>query len=495
MLTMDRINDIRLRYYMKGENISQIASKLQLDWKTVQKYVDMTDFNEPDPKPASEQRLCPKLDPYKPTIDKWLKEDKQSPRKQRHTAKRVFTRLKKEIPGFNCSYRTVASYYAVKHRELFSDARNGFLPLEHHPGEAFLEIEVGADKLEEGMQFAYRTVVKKVTVPGFRKGKVPRPLLEAYYGKEVLYEDALEHIIPQVYDEAVKALEIKVMGQPAFDFDLETIDNDEQPFVIKATVAVEPEVVLGPTEGLEIKVPDFPVSDEMVEKRIDEMRSSYAQVVDKSDPSEMGDTLLIDFEGFMDGVPFDGGKGEDYQLLLGSNTFIPGFEEQLTGLKAGDEKEVEVTFPDDYQAEELAGQAAVFKVAVKGVQCKQMRELNDEFAQEISEFETLDELREDIKKSLLKASEVRRQDALRQAALEKLMESTPVVLAESAIKAQAINMAQQLEQRLMTQGISLEQYLTITNSNVEMLLNSIKPDAERQLKTSFILDITRKFSE
>lgn len=355
-------------------------------------------------------------------------------------------------------------------------------------GEAFLEIEVGADKLEEGMQFAYRTVVKKVTVPGFRKGKVPRPLLEAYYGKEVLYEDALEHIIPQVYDEAVKALEIKVMGQPAFDFDLETIDNDEQPFVIKATVAVEPEVVLGPTEGLEIKVPDFPVSDEMVEKRIDEMRSSYAQVVDKSDPSEMGDTLLIDFEGFMDGVPFDGGKGEDYQLLLGSNTFIPGFEEQLTGLKAGDEKEVEVTFPDDYQAEELAGQAAVFKVAVKGVQCKQMRELNDEFAQEISEFETLDELRENIKKSLLKASEVRRQDALRQAALEKLMESTPVVLAESAIKAQAINMAQQLEQRLMTQGISLEQYLTITNSNVEMLLNSIKPDAERQLKTSFILE-------
>lgn len=355
-------------------------------------------------------------------------------------------------------------------------------------GEAFLEIEVGADKLEEGMQFAYRTVVKKVTVPGFRKGKVPRPLLEAYYGKEVLYEDALEHVIPEVYDEAVKALELKIMGQPEFDFDLETIDNDEQPFVIKATVAVEPEVILGQTEGLEIKVPDFPVSDEMVEKRLDEMRSSYAQLVDKSEPSEMGDTLLIDFEGSIDAIPFDGGKGEDYQLVLGSNTFIPGFEEQLTGLKAGDEKDVEVTFPDDYQAEELAGQDAVFKVSVKGVQSKQMRELTDEFAQEVSECETLDELREGIRKNLLEASEARRLDVLRQAAIEKAMETTQIVLAESAVKAQAINMAQQLEQRLMSQGISLEQYLTITNSNVEMLINSIMPDAERQLKTNFILE-------
>ncbi|NLO21330.1 MAG: trigger factor [Syntrophomonadaceae bacterium] len=355
-------------------------------------------------------------------------------------------------------------------------------------GEAFLEIEVAADKLEEGMQFAYRTVVKKVTVPGFRKGKVPRPLLEAYYGKEVLYEDALEHIIPEVYDGAVKALEIKVMGQPEFDFDLETIENDEQPFVIKATVAIEPEIILGQTEGLEIKVPDFPVSDEMVEKRLDEMRSSYAQLVDKTEPSEMGDTVLLDFEGFTDGVPFDGGKGEDYQLVLGSNTFIPGFEEQLTGLKAGDEKEVEVNFPDDYQAEDLAGQAAIFKVSIKSVQCKQMRELNDEFAQEVSECESLDELREDIRKNLLEASEARRQDVIRQAALDKAMETTPVVLAESAIKAQAINMAQQLEQRLMSQGISLEQYLTITNSNVEMLINSIMPDAERQLKTNFILE-------
>ncbi len=355
-------------------------------------------------------------------------------------------------------------------------------------GEAFLEIEVSADKLEEGKQFAYRTVVKKVTVPGFRKGKVPRQLLEAYYGKEVLYEDALEHIIPQVYDEAVKALDLKIMGQPEFDFDLETIDNDEQPFMVKATVAVEPEVILGQTEGLEIKVPDFPVSDEMVEKRLDDMRSSYAQLVDKSEPSEMGDTVIIDFEGFVDGVPFEGGKGEDYQLVLGSETFIPGFEEQLTGLKAGDEKEVQVTFPDDYQAEELAGQASVFKVSVKGVQGKQMRELNDEWAQEVSEFETLDELKEDIRKNLLEASQARRQDALRQAALDKAMETTEVVLAESAIKAQAVNMAQQLEQRLMSQGISLEQYLTITNSSVDMLINSIMPDAEKQLKTNFILE-------
>ena len=177
MLTMDRINDIRLRYYVKGENISQIASKLQLDWKTVQKYIDMTDFNEPAPKPASEQRLCPKLDPYKPTIDKWLKEDKQSPRKQRHTAKRVFKRLKKEIVGFNCSYRTVASYYAVKHRELFSNARNGFLPLEHHPGEA--QVDFGtADFYENGTRITGKYL--EVSFPYSNKG-----YLQLFYGENM----------------------------------------------------------------------------------------------------------------------------------------------------------------------------------------------------------------------------------------------------------------------------------------------------------------------
>jgi trigger factor len=354
-------------------------------------------------------------------------------------------------------------------------------------GEAFLEIEVSADKLEEGMEYAYRTVVKKVTVPGFRKGKVPRQLLEAYYGKQVLFEDALEHILPGVYDEAVKDMELKVMGQPEFDFDLETIDS-EQPFILKATVAVEPDVVLGQTEGLEISIPDFSVTDEMVENRLNEMRSSYAQMADKDEPSEMGDTVVIDFEGFIDGVPFEGGKGEDYQLALGSNTFIPGFEEQLTGLKVGDEKEVEVSFPEDYQAEDLAGEASVFKVAVKNVQSKQVRELNDEFAQEVSECDTLDELRADVRKNLEEMNENSRKDSLRQAAVDKQLENCQVVLAESAIRSQAINMAQQLEQRLSSQGISLEQYLTITNSSIEALINSIMPDAEKQLKTNFMLE-------
>lgn len=354
-------------------------------------------------------------------------------------------------------------------------------------GEAFLEIEVSADKLEEGMEYAYRTVVKKVTVPGFRKGKVPRQLLEAYYGKQVLFEDALEHILPGVYDEAVKDMELKVMGQPEFDFDLETIDS-EQPFILKATVAVEPDVVLGQTEGLEISIPDFSVTDEMVENRLNEMRSSYAQMADKDEPSEMGDTVVIDFEGFIDGVPFEGGKGEDYQLALGSNTFIPGFEEQLTGLKVGDEKEVEVSFPEDYQAEDLAGEASVFKVAVKNVQSKQVRELNDEFAQEVSECDTLDELRADVRKNLEEMNENSRKDSLRQAAVDKQLENCQVVLAESAIRSQAINMAQQLEQRLSSQGISLEQYLTITNSSIDALINSIMPDAEKQLKTNFMLE-------
>ncbi|KUG02925.1 cell division trigger factor [hydrocarbon metagenome] len=354
-------------------------------------------------------------------------------------------------------------------------------------GEAFLEIEVSADKLEEGMEHAYRTVVKQVTVPGFRKGKVPRQLLEAYYGKEVLFQDALEHVIPGIYDQAVNELELKVMGQPEFDFDIEALEEGK-PFMVKAAVAVEPEVVMGEIEGIEIQVPDFVVSDEMVENRLNDMRSSYAQMVEKNEASELGDTVTINFEGFIDGVPFDGGKGEDYQLALGSNTFIPGFEEQLSGLKAGEQKDVQVSFPEDYQAEELAGQPAVFKVEVKSVQTKQMRELNDEFVQEVSECETVAELRDDIRKTLTEMGEANRRDTLRQAAVEKALEKCQVDLAESAIRSQAGVMTQQLEQRLMSQGIALEQYLTITNSSIEVLINSLMPEAEKQLKTNFVLE-------
>lgn len=354
-------------------------------------------------------------------------------------------------------------------------------------GEAILEIEVSADKLEEGMEYAYRTVVKQVTIPGFRKGRVPRQLLEAYYGKEVLYQDALEHIIPGLYDEAVKKLELHIMGQPDFDFDIENIE-DGQPFIVKVAVAVEPEVVLGEIEGLNINVPDFTVSDEMVENRLNDMRSSYAQMVEKDGSSDNGDTVTINFEGFIDGVPFDGGKGDDYQLALGSNTFIPGFEEQLIGLKAGDEKEVLVNFPEDYQAEDLAGQPAVFKVEVKSVQTKKMRELTDEFAQEVSECETVAELKEDTRKTLTEMGEANRRDTLRQAAVEKALEKCQMVLAESAIKSQAAVMTQQLEQRLLAQGIPLEQYLAITNSSIEVLINSLMPEAEKQLKTNFMLE-------
>lgn len=354
-------------------------------------------------------------------------------------------------------------------------------------GEAFLEIEVSADKLEEGMEYAYRNVVKQVAVPGFRKGKVPRQLLEAYYGKEILYQDAMEHLIPGVYDEAVKALELKVMGQPEFDFDMETIEEGN-PFILKASVAIEPEVVMGEVVGLEVNVPDFTVTDEMIDDRLNDMRSTYAQLVEKTEPSVTGDTVTMNFEGFIEDLPFEGGKGEDYQLVLGSNTFIPGFEEQLTGLSAGDSKDVQVSFPEDYQAEELAGQAAVFKVEVKSVQTKQSRELNDEFAQEVSECETLAELREDIRKNLVEMNEANRRDTLRQGAVEKALELCQVVLAPSAIKAQAGIMVQQMEQRFLSQGVTLEQYLAVTNSSVDILINTFMPEAEKQLKINFMLE-------
>jgi len=355
-------------------------------------------------------------------------------------------------------------------------------------GEAYLEIEVSPDKFEEGMEKAYRITVKKVNVPGFRKGKVPRQILESYYGPEVLYQDALEFIIPPAFDEAVSDLELDVLGQPEFDFDIETMSQG-QPFVFKASVAVKPEVILGELEGLEINIPDLTITEKMVDNRLDSMRESYSQMVEKTDGyTETGDNVTIDFEGSIDEVSFEGGKGEDYPLVLGSNTFIPGFEEQLIGLKTGDEKDVNVSFPEDYQAEELAGKAAVFKVKVKGVQTKQMRELNDEFVQEVSENETVEELRKEVRKDMEKMSEMQRKKMIKQQVLDKAAALCEIPLADSAITVNAPSMIQVFEQRLASQGLQLQQYMQMTNSTIEDMIEKFKPEAERDLKNTYMLE-------
>ncbi len=352
--------------------------------------------------------------------------------------------------------------------------------------EAHIEITVDAERMEEGFEKAYRKVVKEVSVPGFRKGRVPRQLLEAHYGKEVLFQDALEYIVPLAYEEALTMVEINPIAQP--EFDIEDINPGEE-LKFKAIVAVKPEVKLGDFADLEISIPQLTVKESDIDHRLEDMQQRYAEVGEKTEePALLGDTVTIDFEGFLEGVAFEGGKGEDYPLELGSDTFIPGFEKQLVGLKLGETKDVEVSFPEEYHAEDLAGKSVVFKVLIKKIATKRLRDLNDEFAQEVSEFDTMEELKADVKKSLENVSAQQKKEMIQQAVIEKAVEKCEIELPKAVIKSQTENMMRQLEQRMSSQGISLEQYFQITNSNEEEFAQNIWPEAEKIAKSNFMLE-------
>ncbi|MEQ8200735.1 MAG: trigger factor [Syntrophomonadaceae bacterium] len=354
--------------------------------------------------------------------------------------------------------------------------------------EAYLEIEVDAATLEEGLEKAYRKVVKQVNIPGFRKGKVPRGFLEAHFGKEILFEDTLEFVVPEAFEKALQELEVDPIAQPEFDIDIEKLVPGEV-FPFKVKVAVKPEVIIGQLEGLEISIPKFSVSEDDVNGRMDDLRSRYAQLVEKIEaPAEVGDTVVIDFIGTVDGEPFPGGTSEGYQLELGSNTFIPGFESQLVGLKAGESKDVEVKFPDNYHAEELKGKDAVFKTTVTKVETKVMRELDDEFAQEISDFDTIGELVDDIRQNLIKTVELRREDAKKNEVVNKAVEASRIDIAPAVAEAQLDTILNQFQQRLGTQGISLEQYFEMTRSNIDEFKEDMRPQAVHQAKTNFLLE-------
>ncbi|MGS0765289.1 trigger factor [Syntrophomonas curvata] len=352
--------------------------------------------------------------------------------------------------------------------------------------EAYIEIEVDAEKFEEGLEKAYRKVVRQVSIPGFRKGRAPRPLLEAHYGKEILYQDALEVIVPDAYEEALKQLNIEALAQPEFDIDE---IEDGQPFNFKARVAVKPEFELGKLEGLEISIPRFQVTDEDVDHKLEDIRSRYAELTEKTaEPAVIGDTVEIDFEGFIDGEAFPGGQGSDYPLELGSNTFIPGFEEQLAGIKLGEEKDVKVTFPDEYHAEDLAGKDAVFKVKVKKIESKKLRELDDAFVQEVSEFETLAELRDDIRTNLEKMSNARKQEIIKQEAINLAVSNCEIPVADAVVNQQLERMLEHFGQKMASQGLSLEQYFQFTGSNPEAFYSELRPEAERIVRTNFLLE-------
>ncbi len=354
--------------------------------------------------------------------------------------------------------------------------------------EAYLEIEADAAAVEEGLEKAYRKVVKQVNIPGFRKGKVPRQFLEAHFGKEILFEDALEFIVPNAFEKALNELDIDPIAQPDFDIDIEKLESGS-PLPFKVKVAVKPEVILGDLEGLEISIPRFQVSEAEVDIRMDDMRTRYAQLVEKVEaPAEIGDTVVIDFVGTLNGEAFPGGSGQDYQLELGSDTFIPGFESQLVGMKAGEAKDVEVKFPDDYHAEDLKGKDAVFKTTVTKVETRALRELDDEFAQEISDFDTIEELKADVRDNLIKANEMRRNEAIKNEVVNKAVEASQIDIAPAVAEMQLDSILNQFEQRLGTQGISLEQYFQMTRSNVGEFREDMRPQAIMQAKSNFLLE-------
>jgi trigger factor len=345
---------------------------------------------------------------------------------------------------------------------------------------------VDAQTFEEGLQKAYKKVVKQVAIPGFRKGRVPRELLEAHFGREILFEDAVEIVVPVAFEEALKELNIDPIAQP--EFEIEEIKEDNV-LKFKAVVPVKPEFELGQIEGLEISIPVFEMNESDVDRRMEDMAAHYAQLVEKTEePAVMGDTATIDFEGFIDDVAFEGGAGEDYPLELGSHSFIPGFEEQVVGLKVGETADVLVKFPETYQAEELAGKNAVFKVTVHKIETKQPRELNDDFAQEVSNFDTIAELRDDVRKNLEEALESRKKGFIREAAISKMLEGHEFDVPGAVVKMQLQNMLNQFAEQLKMQGISIEQYFQLTGRNVDRFNEEMWPEGLKNARTNFVLE-------
>ena len=345
-----------------------------------------------------------------------------------------------------------------------------------------LKITVDNNKFEEAVNKAYNKTKGKYNIPGFRKGKAPKVVIETQYGKGVFYNDAIDMLFPEVYPEAIK----DPIDRP--DLDIEEISKDNG-LVMVVNVEVKPEFELGAYKGIEISKVDNTVSEEDVEARLNEMVNRNARLTSVEDKAlENGDTAVIDFEGFENGVAFEGGKGENYNLVIGSNTFIPGFEEQLVGKKAGEEVEVNVTFPEAYHAENLAGKPVVFNVKVNDVKVKEVPALDDEFAKDTTEFETLAELRADVKAKLEEQAKNAADAEMRNALVEKVSANTEVEVPEAMVQHQIDNMLMELNYQLQYQGLNLEQLLQMTGRGLDELREERRADAERLVKSSLVLE-------
>ena len=355
---------------------------------------------------------------------------------------------------------------------------------------AKLTIEASAEEFEQAIEKAYQKNKNKLSIPGFRKGKVPRKMIEQMYGKEIFYEDAANIVIPSVYAKAVDECTEEIVSQPTFDI---VQAEAGKPFIFTAEVALKPEVTLGMYKGVEVEKTDVAVTDEEVDAAIDRERENNARTISVEDRAVRdGDMTIIDYEGFVDGESFEGGKDEDYPLTIGSGTFIPGFEEQLIGAELDKEVEVNVTFPEDYQASELAGKPAVFKCIVKEIREKELPELDDEFASEVSEFDTLAEYREDVKKNLTERKEAEAKAAKEEKVVEAIIADAKMDIPEAMLATQQRSMADDFAQRIRMQGITIDQYFQFTGLTREAFLEQLKPQAEERIKSRLVLEAVAK---
>ncbi|TWH46523.1 trigger factor [Sporomusa sp. KB1] len=353
-------------------------------------------------------------------------------------------------------------------------------------GEAHLEIIIAADKMEEGLEKSYKKNGKKYNIPGFRNGATPRTILESKFGAEIFLEDALEFVVPNEYYAAIKQFELNIIGEP--DIEVGYVKKGK-PVSVKVRVPVKPEITLGTLEGLEVKVPkDVEVTEKTIDNYLQNLRSQNKKVIDKAnDPAAIGDTVTIDYEGSLQDTTMNQTE-KDFKLLLGSGTFFPGFEDKLVGVKKGNKLNVEICFPQDHSLVQLAGKCASFKVTVKKVENIQLRELNDQFAQEVFKLTSLEELRLDSKKKLLEMASQRTSNAKKQAAIHALLDMHPFTVSESIIMSQAKAMLEQFANQLKAQGGSIELYLQMTNSTMDNLKKEIWQDATTITKSNYILE-------
>ena len=355
--------------------------------------------------------------------------------------------------------------------------------IEKKDNKATVVVEIDKELMESGVQKAYMKARKNIVLPGFRKGKAPRKMVEAMYGAHVFYDDGLEEIFPEIYKEAIANQDFKAVGRPSLT-DMKI--SDDNVVTITLTTELYPEVTLGDYKGLEVEKAEAKVTDEQVQAELDRMAQNVASTETVERAAEMGDTANIDFEGFDNGVAFDGGKGDNFDLKLGSGSFVPGFEEQIVGMAAGDEKDIDITFPEDYH-KELAGKAVVFHVKVNKVSVTNVPAQDDEFAKDVSEFDTLDELKADIRKKAQEEAENQINNAFEQACVEKAAENVTVDMPDALIESELDNQMERFAYQLQMSGYSMDAYAKMVGGDMKSMRNTFRPAAEKQAKINVTL--------